>query len=44
MALSRVMSRPVVAGTAYTWNVYGQKLEGTVFARRFYARVEQIKR
>jgi hypothetical protein len=44
VALSRVMSRPVVAGTAYTWNVYGQKLEGTVFVRRFYARVEQIKR
>jgi hypothetical protein len=42
--LSRVFSRAVVAGTSYSWSIYGQKLEGTVFVRGFYARVEQIKR
>ena len=44
VALARVLPRAVVAGTTYTWPVYGQKLEGSVFVRRFYARVEQIKR
>lgn len=42
--ISRVISIAITAGTTYAWNLYGQKLEGTVYLRNFYARVEQIKR
>ena len=42
--LSKVLSISVTSGVTYTWPVYGRHLEGTVYVRNFYARVEQVKR
>ncbi len=44
VVLSKTLPRTVVQGTSYTWAFYGQRLEGTVYLRDFYLRIEQVKR